>query len=205
MKLNLSTLIILSLVFAFSACQPEEAVVNDYVAVEYSGAEYLANYRTPNAMFLVAYEDIASEKKSGFLIDNQGNLRKLESIAYSINPESATIHPAMLQEMIDNSEVAAEIDLDVLVDQFKKIRLAARARTIQGQANPSALQNVEFYGITLGVPGYTGGGSCSGPPSSSSYYSQFLLKSEGVSSSFLNSGKATELAEWLSSFSESVK
>ena len=205
MKTNISTLIILGLAFLFSACQvAEEPRV--YEAVEYTGAEYLANYRTPDAMFLVSYFDIATEKKTGFIIDNAGNLKTLEAINYSVTPDNGTIHPDALQNMIDHGKQVAEIDLDVLVDQFKKIRLASRARTLDGESNPSATQNVEFYGFTLGVPGYTGGGNCQGAPSSSEYFSQFMLKSEGQSAKFLNSGNATELVEWLKTLHEqSVK
>lgn len=205
MKPTLSTLMILCLVFVFTACQPEEVVINEYQAVEYTGAEYLARYRTPSAMFVVAYEDLATQKRSGFLIDNEGNLKRLESVSYSLNPEGSTIHPPTLQAMIDKGETVGQVDLDVLVEQFKKIRLAARARTIQGEGNPAATENVEFYGITLGVPGYAGAGNCQGAPSSSSYFSQFMLKSEGAKEAFLNSGKATELAEWLKEINLGVK
>lgn len=205
MKPTLSTLIILSLCFVFTACQPEEAVLEDYVAVEYTGAEYLSRYRTPSAMFVVAHQNLETKERSGFLIDNTGNLKRLESISFALNPEGSTVHPPLLQSMIDKGETVDQIDLDILVEQFKKIRLAARARTIQGEGNPNATENVEFYGITLGVPGYSGAGNCQGAPSSSSYYSLFMLKSEGLTSSFLNSGKATELTDWLKGINSGVK
>lgn len=205
MKPTLSILITLSLFFFSTGCQPEDETVYEYTPTEYTGAEYLANYRTPSAMFVVAYQNLETQKRSGFLIDNQGNLKRLESVSFSLNPEGSTLHPATLQAMIDKGETVAQIDLDILVEQFKKIRLAARARTIQGEGNPNATENVEFYGITLGVPGYAGAGNCQGAPSSSSYFSQFMLKSEGVKSAFLNSGKATELANWLKEINAGVK
>ncbi|MEM6807451.1 MAG: hypothetical protein AAF696_38990, partial [Bacteroidota bacterium] len=90
MKTNISTLIILGLAFIFSACTvAEEPRV--YEAVEYTGAEYLANYRTPDAMFLVSYFDVETEKKTGFIIDNAGNLKTLEAINYSVTPDNGTI------------------------------------------------------------------------------------------------------------------
>lgn len=211
MRQTLSTLAILILVFMFSACQPEEEIIDEYVAVELTGAEYLAHFQTPSAMFLVAHEDLALGKRSGYLIDNKGNLRKLESISNTITPKSITIVPPTIDYMIKNSEVVAQVDLQVLVEQYKKISLASRAETIQRRGNPDALQNVEFYGITLGVPGATDP-SCYGHGSTSSssyyspnYYSQFCLKTEGKNVSFINSDDAKGLAEWLHSFSESVK
>lgn len=206
MKTKISTLLILCIAFFFSACQVAEQEDFVYEAKEYTGAEYLANYRTPSAMFLVAITNNETDKRNGFIIDNQGNLKKLESVSFAATPENATVHPGSLQNMIDHGETVRQIDLDELVGQFKKIRLAARARTLTGEADPSAAFNYEFYGYTLGVPGYSGGNAgCQGPPSSSEYFSQFLLKSEGLEASFLNSGNATEIVDWLKGLNESVK
>jgi len=205
MKVNLSTLFCLCLVFGFVSCQPEERVIAEFTPIEYTGAEYLATFTTPAVLFLVSYQDVGSEARNGFLIDNKGNLKTIESIGYDIGPEIASIHPPILEAMVREGKTLSQIDLDVLVDQFKKVRLAANARTMEGDSKPDAAQNVEFYGYTLGVPGYSGGGNCRGSATSSTYYSQFLLKSEGTTSSFLNSNNATEIVDWLKSLSASVK
>ncbi|RMG19855.1 MAG: hypothetical protein D6730_20835, partial [Bacteroidetes bacterium] len=145
----------LAALLLFAACeqQPEETFT--YEAVELFGADYLNAYSTPPVMFHVNVADEENRLYQGWLIDNRGNM-----YAYSLDRPTIVLADGMvttsessLQRLLGQSEKLADpVDLDVLVEQYKKNWQASTAAIKERAGQADARLTTTYLGYVLSYP-----------------------------------------------------
>ena len=193
---------------AFSSC--ERDTLKDlpvYEAKELSGKDYLLNYFTPKVMFHYAYRDLESETYSGWLIDNKGTLYTYKSDEVQDFPDYHQLSDLHFNRLLAASEPVGEIDVETLVEKYKKIYKASHGQIETAEANESSHFQAAYYAYffsssTSSSSGYSGSNGCGGgsvgsAPNSQTMYNQVKLARAGKENTRLNTNQASDLIDWM--------
>ena len=132
---------------------------------------------------------------NGWIIDNKGNIRTYSLDYQILGLFTLELDKTEMQELLNQSEVAdIELDLDVLVQHYKKSTTLAKEELKTLAENPEAETVSAFYAYSS-VP-TDERKSCSGR-SHLELYDQTILKFDGKESMENKSRLTAEVLEWL--------
>ena len=203
-KINYTVLLsaFLVLIFASSCEQKITEPTFTYEVMEYHGKDYLDHYTTPDILFHYAYVDTKNDEYIGWLVDNLGNLKTYNFDKRLIDYLDPQVSAAELGNLAQKATHTGKVvDLDELVENYKRIRLAVESELEAQPVDPNVTGNTYVYGYDLVVEGRSNAtaNSCGVGASavSSGDFEQVLLMSKGQFPS-VNTNYWTEtILEWL--------
>lgn len=222
-SLRLKTFLgVFAMFLLLSACTQQVDETFDYQAAELFGADYLKTFKTPKVMFHYSIADEENKNYQGWLIDNEGKVRTYQ-LNYPVTQVSKdkVIWEESSVERLYNSSARTNItvDLNVLVEQYKKNWQISHASITQEAEDAQAKVTTAFWGFTLafskngrsGSGSHHSGGGCNngGGESSSTRqttrnFNQILLQSEGSLSLRNDSEHAAEIVDWMQSLHQGL-
>ncbi len=175
-------------------------VPTPYVPVIYSGQDYLENYAVPPVLYQVVFIDKASEKASGFFIDDAGQLRTFKEdqtkelyLRNTVSPVP-TVALAQIKENSTVSEVV--VDVNKVVELYKRLA-QSRDEAVESHALTTSSNVITaFYAYTYA---YDNHGEDCPEMRINDYYSQIPLSIESDQLYIYDSSLSPEIIEWLQS------
>ena len=176
--------------FLLSACgnQPTET----YVPIIYEGQDYVDNHETPP--FFYQYEERNTETHStrGWLIDRQGYLRKYENVSVKLFHDN---NLASMKAFLNQTEVVMPIDLNLLVDHYKKNLILSRIKPTHYESYNRNSKVSTYYAYTLSYPDVWG--TNASQARKPGFYNRFILESKGEEMVILEHTAARAMLSYL--------
>lgn len=168
----LCTLLCLAGFMSLTSCDQE--ATPEYVPTIYEGAEYLANHETPTIIFQYDIKQIHGHKSSGWVIDNQGNLRVYQEVSAKID---GTTRKETLEMFLNKTEIVEQVDIETLVSMYKmKAQNRVSTEMIEEDLDDEAETSSTYYAYTLS---YNSSPTNCNTTRAGGYYSRHILESIG--------------------------
>ena len=191
--------LLLASVLLSSCVQEPDFMTQPYQAQQLYGEDYLRNYTTPEVMFHFASVDEGWESVEGVVIDNQGRLftYELEEVPFDFAEEIAN-KVLVNRLMAGGTTKASRVDLNDLVENFKKTRRINRDKLLLDTSKPTNRYTHYLIAYDLHYPGNLCiDGTCPGIEPSADLLSQYILKAEGFINGENTSLEAQQIATWM--------
>ena len=201
------------MLIGFTSCEKDSANYFENIASptgELTSKDFLRLHVTQDVIFHYSVMDKANEQYSGWIIDNKGDLRK-----YSVTGDASFLDEAYIEAadfgiiLSGATKMDYEIDLDELVDHYKKIGFI-NVENLSTEANNNANTEVTrgFYAYKFdqssGRSSNSNSGGCATGCNSSKDNSlvRITLFEEDQQTRSNQDASAKNMVEWLSMIKE---
>ena len=160
-----------------------------------TGAAYLASYFTPPILFHYSFADETNSLYTGWFIDDEGTVRSYQLDYQPFRPDAFEIQKDRMEKVISQSEVLdIEVDLEMLVENYKKTINVAKADFKTISENPDLETTSTYYAYSLS---YGRDEESCGARSHNSLFRQVTLEYEGKTTVKNESHLTQGLIDWM--------
>lgn len=183
-----------------TSCEQAEPLNIQTEFVEKTGTDYLNSYFTPPIMYHFAFIDENAAKYTGWIVDNKGKIRTYTLDEQVFSPTAFEILDTQMETLLEQSEVIdTEVDLEILVEYYKKNVVVAKADVQTLAENPDTETTTGFYSYSLS---YGRDLESCGARSHNDRFQQTVLKSDGKESLKNKSHLTNDMVNWLEQLSQ---
>ena len=204
MKNFLLSIFTLSLII-ISSCAKDDATNTEPIDyANLTGEQYLSLYTTPDIFFHYARFNENDESVTGWFVDNEGQVYTYDVETEVFDTDGPIIKKSRLSALIEKANLTdRQIDLDDLVEYYKKTRAAASGDFDLGHYDVTATSTTFINAYDLQM----GSGDCYNCPTtqvSADENAQIVLKASGRTNGEIDHPAADEIRAWLNDLDEDM-
>ena len=179
------------------SCNNNKAVYG-YEPTELVGQAYIDAYATPDVVFNYVRINETAQTATGWLVTRDAKVYTYNTPSFEVLKKNSIASISQLATIKDAGILNNKsIDLEDMVEQFKRTKQAAATNYIQSNTDANATETVYWVGYDAYVEGCEAG-TC--PPNSQPSESQvhlILLKSTGAFTGENTSNSAQQVITWM--------
>lgn len=169
---RLYSLVFLLTLLLLSSCGVE--TLAEYEPLILEGQAYLENYETPPFLYQYEEKNEVTGQNRGWIIDNQGNLRKYENVHIRMYD---TNNAASMRTFVERTAIVRQVDVNQLVNLYKKNLTISRSKSSMVAMDEKSQRTHTYFGYTLSYPD-DNGNNCSARRQPG-FYVRIIFESEG--------------------------
>ncbi len=179
----------------FSSCK--ESQIQTYTPEILTGEDFFLSYHTPDILFSYLQVDEASQKVSGWFVDDRGVIHDVDWNELPVDVlDSEVSKNKMKTFQTIGKETESKVDLTILSNYYKKTRDLLSMPYLLDSENPTAPVTTYILAYDLSYDDQACD-DCPGSTVSLEAFNQYLLKSEGTLNGQILGGTPREISTWM--------
>lgn len=201
MKRMLTPIVLIALAgsLLLSSCTSEEfSPMSGYTVTTQTSEQYLASNDLPAILFSYNVYDPKTDLVSSLLIDTEGKIR-LSKVESDILSEGTVLSPYYMDSKKEKSTMTeSTVDLDILVDNFKNLRVANNLTYDQSAKSDGTQTLTAVYGYTYHTDQDRGSCDCASSHGTGLQLYQSVLLEQKIGEQIIQSNtEASATLAWL--------